>query len=229
MICDCCRRDVDYTRESFWHRDARICRECFANWCNPDNDQLESTDTASIGNYVRLRHGLPPIAAALAIMALALATTAQAARHCLDQGEAARTWPTRALVKDEDGCWTYDHHKPRVAEATSSAQDAPAPKPATITSRPEMLLMKPETVTLRTEPKLMERWPEASLVRLEAIEPEFVPEERPSLDKRHLALFVSLVLAVASVVEVATGRLGSAARAAGRWPARGRTHWTSRT
>ena len=33
-----------------------------------------------------------------------------------------------------------------------------------------------------------------------------------------LALFVSLVLAVASVIEVATGRPGSATRAAGRWP-----------
>jgi hypothetical protein len=45
-----------------------------------------------------------------------------------------------------------------------------------------------------------------------------MPEDRPSLSKRHLALFVSLVLAVASVIEVATGQPGSATRAAGRWP-----------
>jgi len=96
MICDCCRRDVDYAGDSFWHRDARICRECFAQWCNPD--QIESTDYASIGNCVRFRHGLPPIVAALAVMALGLATTAQASRHCLDQVQAARTWPARALA-----------------------------------------------------------------------------------------------------------------------------------
>jgi hypothetical protein len=86
MICDCCRRDVDYGGDPFWHRDARICRECFARWCEPDNDQIASTDYASIGNYVRLRHGLPPIVAALAVMTLGLATTAQASHHCLDPG-----------------------------------------------------------------------------------------------------------------------------------------------
>ena len=45
----------------------------------------------------------------LALIALALLTTAQtahAARHCLNRNEAARTWPTRQLVKDGDGCWT---------------------------------------------------------------------------------------------------------------------------
>ena len=192
MICDCCRRDVDYAGDSFWHRDARICRECFAQWCNPD--QIESTDYASIGNCVRFRHGLPPIVAALAVMALGLATTAQASRHCLDQVQAARTWPARALAKDGDGCWTYDHHKSRLAEAAISAPETSAPTPEN------------------------ERWPEANLVHVELSEPELMPEERSSLGKRHLALFVSLVLAVASVIEVAPGRPGSATRAAGRWP-----------
>jgi len=201
MICDCCRRDVDYAGDSFWHRDARICRECFAQWCDPNNDQIESTDYASIGNYVRLRHGLPPIVAALVVMALGLATTAQASRHCLDQAEAARTWPTRALAKDGDGCWTYDRHRPRLAEAAASALETPHSKPETIAPPPGN-----------------ERWPEANLVQFEPSEPELIAEERSSLGKRHLALFVSLVLAVASVIEVATGRPGSATRAAGRLP-----------
>ena len=199
MICDCCGGDVEYAGKSFRHRDARICRECFAGWCEPDNDQIESTENASIGNYVRLRRGLPPIVAALAVMALGLATTAQASRHCLDQAEAARTWPTRALAKDGDGCWTYDHRKPRLAEAAISAPETPRSGPETIAQPPEN-----------------ERWPEATLVQFEPSEPELKPEERQSLEKRHLALFVSLVLAVASVIEVATGRPGSAARAAGR-------------
>jgi hypothetical protein len=108
--------------------------------------------------------------------------------------QAARTWPARALAKDGDGCWTYDHHKSRLAEAAISAPETSAPTPEN------------------------ERWPEANLVHVELSEPELIPEERSSLGKRHLALFVSLVLAVASVIEVATGRPGSAARAAGRWP-----------
>jgi hypothetical protein len=201
MICDCRRRDVACAGDSFWHRDARICRECFALWGDPANDEIESTDYASIGNYVRLRHGLPPIVAALAVMALGLATTAQASRYCLDHAEAARTWPTRALAKDGDGCWTYDHHKPRLAEAAIPASETPRSKTETIAPPPEN-----------------EGWPETDLVQLEPSEPELIPDERPSLGKRHLALFVSLVLAVASVIEVATGRPGSAARAAGRWP-----------
>jgi hypothetical protein len=108
--------------------------------------------------------------------------------------QAARTWPARALAKDGDGCWTYDHHKSRLAEAAISAPETSAPTPEN------------------------ERWPEANLVHVELSEPELMPEERSSLGKRHLALFVSLVLAVASVIEVATGRPGSATRAAGRWP-----------
>ena len=62
MICEYCRRDVDHVRSSFWHGEARICRECLAQWCDGDNDEI-SADAASVGNYVRLRHGLPPLAA----------------------------------------------------------------------------------------------------------------------------------------------------------------------
>ena len=50
----------------------------------------------TLADYVRLKHGLPPIAAALAIATIALASTAQASRHCLDQAEAAaRGQPAR--------------------------------------------------------------------------------------------------------------------------------------
>ena len=103
MICDSCRRNVEYVRASFWHGDARICRECFAQWCNPDDEQIGITEPSSIGNYVRLKHGLPPIAAALAIATLALASTAHASRHCLDQAEAGRTWPTQLFVLSQNG------------------------------------------------------------------------------------------------------------------------------
>ena len=54
-----------------------------------------------------------PLAAALAILLMSLTSTAYAARYCLDQSESARIWPTQALARDHDGCWTFDHHPPR--------------------------------------------------------------------------------------------------------------------
>jgi hypothetical protein len=198
MICESCRRDVDYVRGSFWHGEARICRECFAHWCDPDNDELASADAASVGNYVRLRHGLPPLAAAAVILLLTTASTAYASRHCLDYAEAARTWPTRMLVKDGDGCWTYDHHPPRV----------------------EVPVSMPETILARREPMLTERWSDADLLQVELrqLEPENVSQDEPPsapdflLSAAQFALFLSLVLATVSVVEVVTVRHGTSAR-----------------
>jgi hypothetical protein len=204
MICHSCRRDVDYVRNSFWHGEARICRECFAQWCDPDSDLADSADVAGIGNYVRLRHGLPPLAAALVILLLAGAPPAQASRHCLDYAEAARTWPTRMLAKDADGCWTYDHHPPR------------AEVPNTV----------PQTILPRRESTLMDRWDDTELLQVELRELEggnvSAPEPaQPStfVDAVHLALFASLVLATVSVIEVATVRHGTGHRRA-RWPDR---------
>ena len=216
MICDCCRRDVDYVRGSFWLGDARICRECFAQWYNPDDDHLDASDTVSIANYVRLRHGLPPIAATLAIMALALTSTAYASRHCLDQTEAARTWPTRSLMKDGDGCWTYDRRPPR-AEVRVAAPEA----------------VGPVVVPPVHPPKLMERWPETnqSLIQVELREfdPQPTPESKSSVNVRQVALFVSLVLAVVSMIEVVTGRQGTRVSAAARRSAEAGTHWAPRS
>jgi hypothetical protein len=184
MTCDCCRREVDFFRGSFWHGDARICRECFAQWSDPDNDSVGS-DIWNVGNYVRLKHGLPPLAAVLAILLLNPASTAHAARHCLDHAEAALTWPTRALVKDGDGCWTYDHHPPRA----------------------EVPIWVPETILPKRE-RPMDGWPRADLleVDLRELEPEPLPRTTPLVSMRQLALFVSLVLATVTVVEIATGR-----------------------
>jgi hypothetical protein len=203
MICDYCRREVDYFRGSFWHGDAKICRECFAQWHDPDNDSVGSSDHLSIGNHVRLKHGLPPLAAALAILLLTLTSTANASRHCLDYAEAARTWPMRVIVKDGDGCSTYDHHPPR----------AEAP------------MWMPETIMPGREPSRMEPWPDTNLleVELRELEPEPTSETTPLTSIRHLALFVSLVLATASVVEIAAGRPQGGARRH-KWPPRKPTY-----
>jgi hypothetical protein len=186
VICDCCRRHVDHVSGSFWFGDARLCAECLAKWCDPDSDLVSAHEFASIGTYVRLKHGLPPIATALAILLLAMTSSAQASRRCLDQAEAARTWPTRMLAQDDDGCWTYDH-RPPTAEA-----------PATM----------PETVMPVREPMLMDRWPDENLlwIELRELEPEPTPPRaEPVTARREVALLVSLVLATWSVIEVTTG------------------------
>jgi len=192
MICDCCRREVVYFRGSFWHGDVKICRECFAQWCDLDNDSIASDDPQSIGNYVRLRHGLPPLAAAMAILLLSLTSTAYAARYCLDQPEAARIWSTQALVRDHDGCWTHDHHPPRA----------------------EVPIWVPETILPGREPAPMDGWPAPNLLEIELRELEPEPASQPVslVTMRHLASFVSLVLVTAAAIGVATARPRSGAR-----------------
>jgi len=184
MICDSCRRQVDYVRESFWLGGARICRECFAQWCDPDNDRIETFDAASIGNYVRLKHGLPPLAASLALILAIAVSTAHASRHCLSYAEAGRTWPVHALVKDGDGCWTYDRQPTTAAPATIRNSIMPA-----------------------AEPVLMDRWPDENLlwVELREFESESAAQAEPVATRRPIALMVALVLATVSVVSVATG------------------------
>jgi hypothetical protein len=113
MICDCCRRDVDYVRASFWHGDARLCRECFTQWYSPDYDQFGSAAPMNVGNYVRLRHGLPPLATVIALLMLAGTTESYASRHCLDEVEASLVRPTRTIVQTGGGCRDQTYQPPR--------------------------------------------------------------------------------------------------------------------
>lgn len=166
--------------------------------CDSRRRELALGDAASVGIHVLLRHGRPPLAAAFAILLLAATSTAYASRHCLYYAEAARTWPARMLVKDGDGCWTYDHHPPRL----------------------EVPVSTPEIVLSRREPMLMDRWVDADMHQVELRQPEPENVSRgepqsapdPSLGAGQFALFVSLVLATVSVVEVVTVRHGTSAR-----------------
>ncbi len=209
MICDCCRRKVEFARTSFWHGDVNVCRECFAAWYDPDNDQIGTTDHLTIGNHVRLRHGLPPLAAA-AILLLAFTSPLHASRHCLDRAEAARTWPARALTRDGDGCWTYDRNQPLIKLPASTSEAAVA------TSEPP--------IEPKHAPELSDWWLESELVQseLRQLELEKVPYPAPSspdgpnLSVRQLALFVALVLATVAVLKVATWRVEGPPPS--RWP-----------
>ena len=197
MICDSRQRVFDCIRAAFRHGAARICRERFIPWSDPESSEHALGDAASVGSHV-LPHGLPALAALFAILSMAATSTAYASRHCLDHAEAARTWPARMLAKDGDGCWTYDHHPPRL----------------------EMPVSTPEMVLSRREPLLMDRWVDADMPQFELRRPE--PEDvsrgesrsapDPWVDAQQFALFVSLVLATVSVLEVVTVRHGPSAR-----------------
>ena len=211
MICDCCRRKVEFARGSFWHGDVNICRECFAVWYDPNNDQVGTTDHRTIGNHVRLKHGLPPLAAA-AILLLALTLPSHASRNCLDQAEAARTWPARVLIPDDDGCWTYDRHPPP-RRLLIPVSEAPVSKAATP--------VEPEHTSQLNDWWLESEAVQAELRQLEldrGSRPEPPSPEGPNLSVRQLALFVSLVLATVAVLNVATWRLEGPAPS--RWPPR---------
>lgn len=60
-VCDCCRRQVESVRGSVWHGEAAICTECFGQWYDPDNGSFDNCNPVELGNYVRSKHGLPPL------------------------------------------------------------------------------------------------------------------------------------------------------------------------
>lgn len=59
--CDCCKRKVDRVRSSMWHGKDLICTECFSQWYDPDNASFDNCNPVELGNYVRRKHGLPPM------------------------------------------------------------------------------------------------------------------------------------------------------------------------
>jgi hypothetical protein len=146
------------------------------------------------------------VSAAAALALLLLTPAAHASRRCLDASEAARTWPSRALAKDDDGCWTYDHHPPR----------------------PDMPVAIHEPVLAARETRLMDRWVDAAPMEIELRQREagIMSQAEPSdalTGASQFALFVALVLATVAVAEIATVRPGMAPGAAARrWAAKSR-------
>jgi len=60
-VCDACQREVERVRTSYWHQPSQICTECFVQWYDPDTDTFDNCDPVQLGNYVRAKHGLPPL------------------------------------------------------------------------------------------------------------------------------------------------------------------------
>lgn len=159
----------------------------------------------------------------LALIALALLTTVQtahAARNCLNKNEATRTWPTRQLVKDADGCWTYEKRRReapnpapagdgKLEQALSSQSPAPnAVTPANFKQWSESFAAAAAAIPIDKlapakfeDRPLMDRWPEVKEVTLQ--QPDADP--RPLLERRTIALVIAIMLALVALIEVSFG------------------------
>ena len=62
--CDCCLRPSSDVRGSVFHGDHKLCSECFGQWYDPDSGSFDNCDPVQLGNYVRGKHGLPPVSEA---------------------------------------------------------------------------------------------------------------------------------------------------------------------
>ena len=64
LVCDCCKRTVDYVRGSMWHGNDRICKECFIEWYDGNRPTAgrDESDKLLIGNWIRKKHGLAALA-----------------------------------------------------------------------------------------------------------------------------------------------------------------------
>jgi len=60
-FCDCCERTVERVLHSICHGESAICFECLFMWYDPYHASIDRTDSVSIGNAVRKKHGLEPL------------------------------------------------------------------------------------------------------------------------------------------------------------------------
>lgn len=143
----------------------------------------------------------------LAIAAL-LSAPAHASRSCLDKNEAARTWPSRVLAIDDDGCWTYLRRLLKPAPVVDSVNDRAASAQPTV---PPDLIGWSSTMaaTAEIDPAVqatawIDRWPDRIMM---PPEPVFVESPRPWMTPRNVLLVIAIVamgvapVAVSFIVE----------------------------
>lgn len=128
---------------------------------------------------------------AIAAACCLIATSAQASRSCLNKNQAARTWPTKQLVKDDDGCWTF-RRVPQQEQVRPDATRADAP----------VTILRVIRATPEGEKAWSDRWPD---VEITPRQPVFVEPQQPMMTARNV---VSVVLVVALVVALAEVSLG---------------------
>ena len=139
----------------------------------------------------------------LAIVPLLFAP-AHASRSCLDKNEAARTWPSRALAIDDDGCWTYFRRGFKPAPVEDSVNDrAPTAQPTippgarkwsnTMAEMPEI---DPKVQATRW----VDRWPDVIVVPLKP-----VSVEPPQPLTRTILVVIAIIALSVSLIVVAFG------------------------
>lgn len=109
-----------------------------------------------------------------------------AARGCLDRAQAQRTWPTKQLGVDDDGCFTY------MRSGVKPAPELTVPVDTAATAAAEA------AVAL----DLMQRWP--TVIEFE-MKPEFVLPEEPLVTPRNMMTAILSVVLFCAVLEVLFG------------------------
>ena len=143
------------------------------------------------------------VASVLAIVAL-LPAPAHTSRSCLDKNEAARTWPSRALAIDDDGCWTYFRRGLKPALVNESVNDrAPNAQPTVPPDAREWsntMAAMPAIDPAVQATRWVDRWPDMTARRPK---PLFVEPPQPLM--RTILLVTTIVGLSVSLVTVAFG------------------------
>lgn len=117
------------------------------------------------------------------------------ARGCLEREQAQRTWPTKTLGVDDDGCWTYMRrgiNPPPKAPVIDVPVDILAPGRASV------------AMEVAAGLDLMQRWPSEIEMRLTPYEP-FKEPEPPLLTARNMWAAILSVVLFCAVLEVIFG------------------------
>ena len=139
----------------------------------------------------------------LAIVALLFAP-AHASRSCLDKNEAARTWPSRALAIDDDGCWTYFRRGLKPALVNESVNDRAANAqptvPPDVRKWSNTMAELPEIDPKVQATRWVDRWPDVIVVPLKP-----VSVEPPQPLTRTILVVIAIVALSVSLILVVFG------------------------
>ena len=146
----------------------------------------------------------------LAIAAL-LSAPAHASRSCLDRDEATRTWPSRVLAIDDDGCWTYFRRGLKPAPVDDGVNDRAANAQPTVPPDMRewsntMAAMAEINPAVQAIPWI-DRWPDTIVVP-----PKPVLVEPPHPLLRKILLAIALATLCAALVAVAFGGINERKR-----------------
>lgn len=148
------------------------------------------------------------LVAIIIICGIASCGKVNAARGCLEREEAKRTWPTKTLGIDDDGCWTYMRRginpspKAPVIDVPYSCTPRQAEEGECL---PLLLDDKHSAVSVETAAglDLLQRWPTSIEMKMTPYEPFVEPE--PMMTAKNMWAAVFSVVLFCAVLEVLFG------------------------